>query len=81
MSGGCRAHDMIGMMREEGILDLPEGFGVGEDLFVAGLDSMAVMQLIVVVEERYGVVLGPELASVEFLGTPERLAKTIENRR
>ena len=68
-------------MRDEGIVDLAADFGADDDLFEAGMDSMAVMQLIVVIEERYGVALGPAEASREHLGTPARLAKTIEQRR
>ena len=65
------------MLREEGLVDLPEQAGDGTDLFEAGLDSMAVMQLMVIIEERWGVRLGAADANREALGTPGRLAATI----
>jgi acyl carrier protein len=42
---------------------------------------MAVMQLIVIVEERWGVSLGAADAHRDALGTPARLAETINARR
>jgi len=36
------------------LLDTPEGFGVSSSLFDAGLDSMAIMQLLLLIEESYG---------------------------
>ena len=77
----CDAEDVVLMLREEGILELEEDCGVEVDLFEAGLDSMAVMQLIVVIEERYGVALGVADASREALGTPTRMAATINAKR
>jgi len=74
------AEEVIAMLREEGIADLPAGFPAEGDLFAAGIDSMAVMQLIVVVEERFGAVIGPEDAGKENLGTPEGLAGLIGRR-
>ncbi len=81
MNTACTSEDLIAMLREEQLVDLPDDFSANDDLFEAGLDSMAVMQLIVVIEERYGVVLGAADASREALGTPARLAATIEARR
>jgi acyl carrier protein len=77
----CEPADVVVMLREEGILELAEDCGVETDLFEAGLDSMAVMQLIVVIEERYGVALGVADASREALGSPTRMAATINSKR
>lgn len=77
MKVSCDPKGVLEMLREEGILELPADCGVGVDLFEAGLDSMAVMQLIVVIEERYGVALGVADASREALGTPVVIAATI----
>ena len=68
------AEDVIEMLREEGLAELPAGVPAEGDLFAAGMDSMAVMQLIVIVEERYGAVIRPEDAGRENLGTPAALA-------
>ncbi len=77
MNGAPTAEDVIGMLREEGIVELPADFPVHGDLFAEGMDSMAVMQLIVVVEERFGAVIGPEDAGRENLATPRDLARLI----
>jgi acyl carrier protein len=54
------AHEeVMEWLRSEGILELPANFSADGDLFLAGLDSMAVMQLVVAAEERFGVLLGP----------------------
>ncbi len=81
MTAECTAAAVVEMLRDEGLVDLPSGTGAETDLFDAGLDSMAVMQLIVIVEERWGVSLGVADAHREALGTPARLAETINARR
>lgn len=68
------------MLREEGLVDLADGFAVDGNLFEAGMDSMAVMQLIVVAEERFGAVIGPGDAGRENLETPRALARLIGRR-
>jgi acyl carrier protein len=75
------ADQVVAMLREEGIADLEEGFAADGNLFEAGMDSMAVMQLIVVVEERFGAVIGPEDAGRENLETPAALARLIGRRQ
>ena len=71
------AEEVVAMLSEEGIVDLPADFPVDGDLFAEGMDSMAVMQLIVVAEERFGAIIGPEDASRENLATPTDLARLI----
>lgn len=41
----------------ENLLELEEGFGVDDDLFEAGLDSMSIMQLLLIIEEEFGVLI------------------------
>lgn len=74
------ADQVLVMLREEGIAELAEDFPADGDLFAAGMDSMAVMQLIVVAEERFGAVIGPEDAGRENLETPAALARLIGRR-
>lgn len=73
--------EVIEMIRDEEMLDLPTDFSADDDLFEAGLDSMAVMQLIVVIQEKFGAILSAADANREALGTPARIAATIEARR
>lgn len=80
MTAECTGEDIVTLIRDEGLVDLPEEFPVDGDLFAAGLDSMGVMHLIVLVEERYGAALGAEDASREALGTAARIAATIRRR-
>jgi len=74
------AEDVVAMLREEGIVDLSPDFPADGDLFAEGMDSMAVMQLIVVAEERFGAVIGPEDAGRENLATPSDLARLISRK-
>ncbi len=73
--------EVIGWLRSEEILMLEEGFTVGDDLFQAGLDSMAVMQLVVAAEEQFGVQLQAGDLTKENLTTAESLATLIRERR
>jgi acyl carrier protein len=72
---------VIDWLRNEQILDLTEGFSTRDDLFLAGLDSMAVMQLVVAAEDRFGVVLQAADLSKDNLGTAESLAALLTTRR
>ena len=77
MNQAPTADEVMAMLRDEGLVDLAADFPADGDLFAAGMDSMAVMQLIVVAEERFGAVIGPEDAGRENLGTPAALADLI----
>lgn len=74
------AETVVAMLQEEGIADLPGDFSAEGNLFEAGMDSMAVMQLIVVIEERYGAVIEPSDAGRENLGTPAAMARLISSK-
>lgn len=65
---------VIEWLNEEGMVELGDDFSAKGDLFAAGLDSMAVMQLVVAAEEKFGVVLGPEDMTRANLSTPESMA-------
>ena len=41
----------------ERLLETPPGFNEDSDLYEFGLDSMAIMQLLILIEEEYGVAL------------------------
>ena len=41
----------------ERLLETQPGFGADSNLYESGLDSMAIMQLLILIEEEYGVVL------------------------
>ncbi len=69
--------ELIAWLNDEGILDLPPEFPADGDLFSSGMDSMAVMQLVVAVEERFGVVLDAADLTRANLSSPRRLAELI----
>lgn len=85
MSGKAKerpvAEMVIAWLRDEGIVELEEDFPETGDLFAAGLDSMAVMQLVVAAEDRFGAILGPADLAKERLATPAALAALLEEKQ
>jgi acyl carrier protein len=72
--------ELIDWLNDEGILELDWDFPEDGDLAGAGLDSMAVMQLVVAVEDRWGIELGPDDLTKANLATPTSLASLIVKR-
>lgn len=72
--------ELIDWLNDEGVLELDWDFPEDGDLFTAGLDSMAAMQLVVAVEDRFGIELGPEDLTRANLATPTTLAALIAAR-
>ena len=72
--------ELIDWLNDEGVLELDWDFPVDGDLFAAGLDSMAVMQLVVAVEDRFGIELAPEDLTKARLATPTTLAVLISEK-
>lgn len=69
--------ELIDWLNDEGVMELDWDFPEDGDLITAGMDSMAVMQLVVAVEDRYGIELAPEDLTKENLATPVTLASLI----
>jgi acyl carrier protein len=69
--------ELIDWLNDEGVMELDWDFPENGDLQAAGLDSMAVMQLVVAIEDRYGVELGAEDLTQANLATPVTLAALI----
>ncbi|MFT4177269.1 MAG: phosphopantetheine-binding protein [Luteolibacter sp.] len=72
--------EIIDWLNDEGLVDLDVFFPEDGNLFEAGLDSMAVMQLVVAVEECYGVVLETPDLTKKTLATPTSLAALIASK-
>lgn len=66
---------------EESLLELPDGFNSGSDLFEQGLDSMGIMHIILVIEEQFGVQLSPSDISREHFSTADSIANLIHERQ
>ena len=65
---------ILDVIREEGILEIEDDFATDESLFDAGLDSMALMQLLLSLEQAFGKTVPPESISQERFETAESLA-------
>lgn len=72
--------ELIDIVRTE-ILDTSEPLGPQSDLFVAGLDSMGIMQLLLAIEDRFGVAIDPTDLSRENFSTAEKIAGLIADKR
>jgi hypothetical protein len=59
------------------LLELGAGFGVDGDLFAAGLDSMGIMQVIIIVEEEFGAKFPDSAIKRQTFTTARRIAETI----
>ena len=59
------------------LLDPEAALNPGSDLFAAGLDSMAIMQLTLIVEEEFGVRIPESLISRSTFGTAQDLAGVV----
>ncbi len=65
----------------EGLPELPHDIDASADLFDAGLDSMAIMQLLIFLEDRYKVEIPPEAVTRENFSTVNSLAALLNKRR
>ncbi|MCU0752882.1 MAG: acyl carrier protein [Akkermansiaceae bacterium] len=72
--------ELIDWLSHEGIVELDWDFPEDGDLAAAGLDSMAVMRLVVALEEEYGVELDPDDLTRAHLASPRALAELITSR-
>jgi acyl carrier protein len=82
VSGGtygvsASANDVMDMIREEGVLDLDQGFGPDDDLFEAGLDSLALMQVLVAARVRFGVIIEAGDVTKNNFRTAESVARLL----
>lgn len=74
------AEQLLGRIRSE-LLELDADFGVDSDLFHAGLDSMAIMQVILILEEEFGAKLPDSSIKRETFATARRIAEEAIERR
>lgn len=72
--------DLIDWLNGEGLLELDWDFPHDGDLIAAGLDSTAVAQLVLAVEDEYGIELTSAELTKENLATPTSLAALISAR-
>jgi acyl carrier protein len=75
-SSDALAEELVGLIRER-LLDTRPGFDADSDLYEHGLDSMALMQLLVLVESKYGVVIDESRVTADAFRTARRIAQLI----
>lgn len=64
----------------ERLLEVQPGFDADSNLYDNGLDSMAIMQLLVLVEEEFGVAIPESDLTKQNFGTTRQLAQLIRER-
>ena len=64
----------------ERLLETEVGFDVDSNLYAAGLDSMAIMQLLVLVEDEFGVEIAERDLTRHNFSTVRHLAELIRDR-
>ena len=72
--------ELIDWLTDEGLVERDWDFPEEGDLIAAGLDSMAVMQLVVAVEDFFGVELTPDNLTRTNLESPRKLAALIASK-
>lgn len=68
------------LLRTE-ILDTTEVLTPQSDLFAAGLDSMGIMQLLLAIEDRFGVAIDPADLSRGNFSSAEKIAALIAEKQ
>ena len=64
----------------ERLLETPSDFNEDSDLYESGLDSMAIMQLLILVEEEFGVALPESELTRQNFSTVRSIASLIRAR-
>jgi acyl carrier protein len=67
-------------MLEEAILAPDIDPSVDDELLNLGLDSMALMQWMIIAEQKFGVVMQPEDLALEHIQTARSMAQRLEYR-
>jgi len=69
--------EIIDWLNDEGVLDLDWDFPEDGDLVAAGLNDSTTAQLVIAVEDRFGIELTPQDLAKADLATPTTLAKLL----
>ena len=73
-------NDLLELIRTD-ILDTAEALTPQSDLFAAGLDSMGIMQLLLAIEDRFGVAIDPADLSRDNFSTAEKIAALVAEKQ
>jgi acyl carrier protein len=72
---------LIQLFQEQAILEGSETLEPNTDLFAAGMDSIAMMQLVLHMEDHFGVAVQPVEITRERFSTPQSLATFLQYKR
>ena len=72
-----RLAELIHRILRDDLLEVPDDFTPASDLIAAGLDSLAVTQLMLSIEEHTGVWVDESLLTPENLASAETLAACV----
>ena len=72
---------VIELLTSEHILEAPEPIAPDADLFSLGMDSMAMMQLLLHIEMRFGLAVSPAEMTRERFASASALAGFLEEKR
>ena len=61
------------------LIEMDASFGIDSDLFAAGLDSMSIMQLTLLIEEEFGTSLPDRLITRATFSTARHIAAAIRD--
>jgi len=73
------AASVIDLLTEQQIIDISEPLTPEADLFACGLDSLAMMQLLLHLEQRFNVQVSPTEMTRERFATASTLAAYLAN--
>lgn len=74
------ADDILRCMLEEAILAPDIHPSADDELLNLGLDSMALMQWMIIAEQRFGIVMQPEDLALKHIRTARSMAQRLEYR-
>jgi len=81
MSKSTTIVESLRSLISERMFPLAEDFSKDCDLYAEGLDSMALMQLILILEQEMGVRIGPEDLAKENFQTLAAIATLVEKKQ
>ncbi|BDS07764.1 hypothetical protein NT6N_28040 [Oceaniferula spumae] len=81
MSDSTPTTEEIRILISDRLFPLNENFAADADLYAEGLDSMALMQLILGLEQEFGVQVLPEDLDREHFKTLQAIAQLVETKR
>lgn len=73
-------NDLLDLIRTD-ILDTDQALTPQSDLFAAGLDSMGIMQLLLAIEDSFGVAIDPADLSRDNFSTAEKIAALVAEKK